>query len=248
MTSLQQEWPPTSPQQGQPPATAQNWQAAPPPPQAWPAPLQESPVAHPPQTVAGQPPTGQELSSAPIATLPPLEDRPRDQSPIDVRTGEPQRPLLIWAAASLPFVGTVIVAVAIGLVMWNSIPNFAEASWINGRMPTDPGSWVRVAFSVINAMVAVLVGGSAAFLGYNIFTGRDWTRIGGIITAVLSFASLLLTPLAAISVIPIAVGAGLTWLPGCRRFFNAWSAHRRGSSGGLTAPERVYYGPLPRYR
>lgn len=218
-------------------------------------------AAHPPQPAplgAHQPQPGWPAPTHPadlpaaaddggVATLPPLESQPRDHSPIDDRTGQPKRPPLIWIAGILPFAGTAVVGVAIGLIFWDSIPNFKAASWVNGTMDTDPGSWVRVAFSVINAVIAAVVGGSAAFLGYNIFTGKDWTRIGGIVATVVACAALMLTPLAAAAIAPVAIAAALTWLPGCRRFFNAWTAFRRGNGRQVVPPPQIHYGPLPRY-
>lgn len=253
----QPTWPaPTGTPAQEPPVPA-SASGAPAPTPSWPAPAPEQefgPGSWAPADTAAQPqPASGPLVPASdedggIATLPPLDEQPRNQSPIDERTGQPKRPLLIWIAAGLPFVGTGLVAVAIGLVLWHSIPDFANASWLNGTMATDPGSWVRVAFSVINSALAALVGGTAAFLGYNIFTGRDWTRIGGIVVTAISFAALMLTPLAAIAIAPIAIGSALTWLPGCRKFFNAWTACRRGTRRLVPVPERVFYGPLPRYR
>jgi hypothetical protein len=183
-----------------------------------------------------------------IATLPPPDDTPSDRSPLNPRTGEPRRPLLIWVASGLGLVATAIVAVAIALVMWNSIEAFADASWINARMETTPGSWVRVAFSILNTILAAGVGGASAFVAYHVFAGADWTRWGGIAATALSLLSLMLTPLAAVSIAPTAAAAGLVWLPPCRRFFNAWTAHREWKVARVTLPERISYGPLPRYR
>lgn len=183
-----------------------------------------------------------------IATLPPFDERPLDHSPIDPRTGEPRRPFLIWLAAGLGLVSLVFVIGALGLVMWNSIEGFAEASWVNGRMETDPGSWVRVAFSVVNAVIGAAVGGATAFVGYHIFIGAEWTKWGALAATAVSAASLMLTPLAAISIVPIAISAILVWLPPCRRYFAAWTALRADRTPPLEVPERVYYGPLPRYR
>ncbi|WP_028709193.1 hypothetical protein [Propionicicella superfundia] len=183
-----------------------------------------------------------------IATLPPPDETPRDRSPLSPRTGEPRRPILIWVAAGLGLAATAIVAVALALVMWNSIPAFAEASWINARMQTDPGSWVRVAFSIINAVVAAGVGGATAFVGYHAFSGADWTRWGAIAAAAVSLLSLMLTPLAAASIAPAALAALVVWLPPCRRYFNAWTAFREWKVTRVALPERIAYGPLPRYR
>ncbi len=131
--------------------------------------------------------------------------------------------------------------------MWNSIADFAHASWINGLMRTDKGSWVRVAFSIINAVLAAFVAGAPAFVGYYAFVGSRWTRWGGIAATLISLFSLALTPLAALSIIPTAISAGLLWLRPSRRYVNAWTAQREWKVTQLDLPDRIRYGPVPRY-
>lgn len=182
-----------------------------------------------------------------IATLPPLDDATVERSPINPSTGEPRRPPVIWISALLGYLATVIVAVAVSQVLWRSVESFAEASWINQTMDTDPGSWVRVAFSIINAVTAAVVGGASAFVAYHAFCGAGWTRWGGIAATGISLLSLLLTPLAAISIAPTAIAAGLLWLRPARRYFNAWDAQREWKVRTVALPASIRYGPVPRY-
>lgn len=183
-----------------------------------------------------------------IATLPPPDEVHPQRSPLNPRTGEPRRPVTIWLSTTFGYAATTIVAIAITLVMWNSIESFAEASWMNNRMPTDPGSWVRVAFSIINVVVAAGVGGSTAFVAYYAFCGSGWTRWAGLVSAAICAATLTLTPLAMIAMIPAAVSAGLLWLPASRRYFNAWTALREWKITRVALPDTIHYGPVPRYR
>ena len=62
-----------------------------------------------------------------------------------------------------------------------------------------------------------------------------------------SLLTILLNPLAMVAMAPIAVGAGLLWLPPLAPYFAAWQALRRHQPFHPHYAGDVHYGPLPRY-
>jgi len=74
--------------------------------------------------------------------------------------------------------------------------------------------------------IGALVATAAGAMAYNAWNGRRWTRIGGIVAFAISALTILLNPLAMVAMAPIAIGAGLLWLPQIGRYFSAWGTIR----------------------
>ncbi|MFT4216279.1 MAG: hypothetical protein QM619_03720 [Micropruina sp.] len=178
------------------------------------------------------------------------------------RTGQPVRPWTVWTSAVLLFGGAVPVVAGLLLAMWqmaspwvevgpddwNKIDKFNAATWLTAEFPSEPASGMRVLFAILCCLIAVLVAGVASTVGYYAFSGYRWTRIGALVAVAVSSLSLLLTPIAAISIGVIALGAVPLWLPASTRFFARWQLLRHPQIVYSEPIDQVFYGPLPRYR
>ena len=252
---------PTQPQMpgaGTAPAFAPN-QVAPAPATA-PANVPGAPSEATSGPVAG----GQVAPSQPghIDTLAPLPAQPSRLAPLSARTGQPVRPWTVWLSAALLFGGAIVVIVGLLLAMWemaspwqqvgenewNKVDKFNEATWLTAQFPSEPASGMRVFFAIACCLLAVLVAGSASAIGYYAFAGYRWTRIGALVALGVSLLSLSLTPIAAISIGFVALGAAPLWLPATSRFFARWQLVRHPQISYSEPIDQVFYGPLPRYR
>ena len=63
----------------------------------------------------------------------------------------------------------------------------------------------------------------------------------------MSLLTILLNPLAMVAMAPIAVGAGMLWLPQVGSYFAVWRLIRVSPQIRHGWAEYVTYGPLPRY-
>ena len=244
------EYPPQAPTPVYPgqPTSSQPTPAAPAP--SWPA------ASAQPQTVTAHAPAGD------IQTLTPPSPAASGLARISERTGQPVRPWTIWTSAALMF--GAAIAVGVGLLMamwvmaspwqqvgdneWTKIDKFNEATWLTSQFPSEPASPWRVFFAILCCAIAVLVAAAATVVGYYAFAGYGWTRVGALVAAGVSLLSLLLTPIAAISIGCVALGAAPLWLPASARFFARWHLIRHPQIAYSEPIEQVFYGPLPRYR
>ncbi len=188
-------------------------------------------------------------SSSAIATLeaPPV---PVIGVPDDPRTGEPRRPRTVVLASVLSFLAVANVTAGLLKVYWDAVPkeNFANASWLMGQFVTEPGSLGRVLLAVAVTVIALAIAVPLAVTGYYAWTGYRWTRISGLIGAVLSFGALTLNVYAWPAIAWAVAGAVLLWTPPASRYFLAWQARRHPEQVFAPPTTNVYYGPLPRYR
>lgn len=202
-----------------------------------------------PASTAGQ---ALEGASAASSTLARMNDR----------TGQPVRPWTIWVSAALMFGAAITVAIGLLLAMWvmaspwvevgedqwSKVDKFNEATWLTAQFPSEPASTWRVFFAIVCCLIAVIVAGVASVIGYYAFAGYRWTRIGALVAFGVSLLALLLSPTAAISIGFVALGAVPLWLPATTRFFARWHVIRHPQIAYAEPIERVFYGPLPRYR
>lgn len=187
---------------------------------------------------------------------------PPTLAPINERSGQPVRPWPIWTSAALMFGGAIAVSVGLLVAMWTmaspwqrvegqvwtKVDRFNEATWLTGWFPSEPASSWRVFFAIVCCLIAVLVAASASVVGYYAFAGYRWTRIGALVALGVSLLSLLLTPIAAVSIGFVALAVAPLWLPPAKRFFVRWQLIRHPQVAYSDPVENVYYGPLPRYR
>jgi hypothetical protein len=200
--------------------------------------------AQPAQDAALEP---QQQAPAPIATVappPPLVVG----VPINPRTGEPRRPVVIVLATVLCWLAVAVTAASVLWVYWDAVSRFAQASWLMGQFVTEPGSLGRVLLAVAVTVVAIIIGTANAIVGYYAFTGYRWTRIAGLISAALTCGALVLNELGWYAIPAAVLGAALLWLPPAKKFFIAWTARRHPQQVFAPPTVDVVYGPLPRYR
>jgi hypothetical protein len=168
--------------------------------------------------------------------------------PINPRTGEPRRPVVVILATVLCWLAVAITAGSLFWVYWDAIFRFAQASWLMGQFVTEKGSLERVLLAVAVTVVALIIGTANAIVGYYAFTGYRWTRIAGLISAALTCGALVLNQLGWYAIPAAVLGAALLWLPPSHRFFVAWTARRHPEQSFAPPTVDVVYGPLPRYR
>ncbi|MFT3860661.1 hypothetical protein [Micropruina sp.] len=211
------------------------------------------------------PPSSDSTTPAPttaggIQTLAPTGTQP-GLARLSEKTGQPVRPWTIWAAAVFMFGGAIAVTVGLLIAMWamaspwvevadgwTKDDKFNEATWLTAQFPSEPASGWRVFFAIVCCLIAVIVAGTVAVIGYYAFAGYGWTRIGALVALAVSLLSLLITPIAALSIGLVALGAGALWLPPTAPFFNRWHLVRHPVAAYSEPVENVFYGPLPRYR
>lgn len=168
---------------------------------------------------------------------------------LDPRTGEPRRPVAVTATAVLLHAGVILVMAGLLQAFWLSTDTFEQAAWLNGVVPTEPGALLRVLMVTALAAIAMLIAVAGVAAGHYAWHGYGWTRRAGLVALAVSLLALMINPLASWGIAPIAVGAGLLWLPASGAFFARWHA-RRHPVPALAAEvaSDVYYGSLPRYR
>lgn len=164
-------------------------------------------------------------------------------------TGEPRRPWSIWAAVAASYAGvaTVVVGVLVAFFHSKDVTQFAGAAWINGIVTTEPGSLIRVAMVTGLFAVMLLISAGAVIAGYYAWCGYSWTRRASLVAVGVSLLSLLGNLWMALCIAPLAVAAGMIWLPKSRAFFAAWHARRHPAQRTPVGEHEVFYGPLPRY-
>ena len=178
------------------------------------------------------------------------------------RSGKPVRPWTIWVSATLLFGAATAVSVGLLMAMWTMAspfqqvgPNewtkddrFNQATWLTSWFPSEPATGWRVFFAIVICAIAVLAAAAASMVGYYAFAGYRWTRFGVFVALGVSLLSLLLNPIAAISIGLVALAAIPLWLPASKRFFARWQLVRHPQIAYSEPIENVFYGPLPRYR
>ena len=168
--------------------------------------------------------------------------------PIDPRTGEPRRPLVVAIATVLCWLAVAVTGAVLLWVYWDAVDRFAEASWLMGQFVTAPGSLERVLLAVAVTVIGILVCTANAIVGYYAWTGYRWTRIAGLVSAALTVGVLVLNQVAWLAIPAAVVGAVLLWLPPAGAFFTAWTARRHPEQVFAPPTVEVVYGPLARYR
>jgi len=185
-----------------------------------------------------------------IATLPPQALQAPQGHPFSPRTGEPRRPVLLAVACGLLYGGGVVASAGLLKVLWDSatIAGFPTAARVLTWIPDlKPVSVLTVVMVLLIALVGVAVAAAAGVAAYNAWNGHAWSRIAGLVAVAVSLLTILLNPLAMVAMAPIAVGAGLLWLPPLAPYFAAWQALRRHQPFHPHYAGDVHYGPLPRY-
>ncbi|WP_040162204.1 hypothetical protein [Nigerium massiliense] len=169
-------------------------------------------------------------------------------SDLNPKTGEPRRPWYVWAPAVLLLAGAALAVAGLLLTFWISVDRFAEASWLNGAVPSEPGGGIRVMLVLAQVALVLLVAALASIAAHYSWAGYAWPRWWALAATAAALSLLMINPLASWAIAPIALAALLLWTPPLRRFADRWWEHRHPV---VPAPERakdVVYGPLPRFR
>ena len=169
--------------------------------------------------------------------------------PVSPRTGEPARPVPLGISVGLLIAGALVSSAGLVKVLWDaaSVTRYHTAARVLEWTKPNPVSFLTIVMVITIGAIGAAVATAAGTIAYNAWHGRSWTRIGGLVALVLSALTILLNPLAMVAMIPIAVGAGLLWLPQVGRYFAVWRAIRTNPLIRRGWAENVVYGTLPRY-
>ena len=167
---------------------------------------------------------------------------------VDARTGEPRRPAVVWAASGLFFAGLAAVVAGLLCAFWRSVREFADAAWLNGVVPTEPGALLRVLMVTALFAATLVIGAGAIIAGHYAWRGYRWARWAGVAAAGASLLALLINWVAWIGIPLLVVAAILLWTPPARRWFDRWHLRRHPAPVAVEPRTDVFYGPLPRYR
>jgi cation transport ATPase len=170
--------------------------------------------------------------------------------PVSPRSGEPQRPVVLAVSTGLLVVGAVVSSVGLVKVLWDAatVTGYHTAARVLEWTKPDPVSFLTIVMVLTIGAIGAVVATAAGAIAYNAWNGRRWARIGGIVAFALSGLTYLLNNVAMIAMIPIAIGAGLLWLPVIGRYLAAWAVIRTAPAMRRGWAQNVMYGILPRYR
>jgi hypothetical protein len=160
--------------------------------------------------------------STEIATLP-LQAVEEADYPLSARTGEPQRPGVIFGAIVAGWVSVATTVGAFAYWWWQaaSVTGFHGSARLLGWFGPDPVSWAAVALVVVVAALGVLMVAAAGMVAYNAWAGNGWIRLGSLVGLAVTGVSFLLSWFFSAAMVPLAVAALLVWLPSAGRFFAA---------------------------
>lgn len=191
------------------------------------------------------------ISDGGIATIGPVRPALMNGYPLSQRTGEPRRPALLAVSCGLFVLGSVIAAAGLVKVLWDaaSVSRYHDAATVLHWVKPDPVSFLTIVMVLLIGVLGVLVVGAPSVAALNAWNGESRTRWFGVAAAGISLLTFLLNPWSMVSIVPVAVAAGLLWLPQARAYTDAWASIR--PTGQTPLPqwdEDVHYGPLARYR
>lgn len=169
--------------------------------------------------------------------------------PVSPRTGEPARPVPLGIAVGLLIAGGVVSSAGLVKVLWDcaTVTGYHTAARVLEWTKPNPVSFLTIVMVLTIGAIGAAVATAAGTIAYNAWNGRRWTRIGGLVALAISALTILLNPLAMVAMIPVALGAGLLWLPQVGRYFAVWRAIRTSPLIRRGWAENVVYGTLPRY-
>ena len=135
-------------------------------------------------------------------------------------------------------------------VLWDaaSVTRYHVAARVLEWTKPEPVSFLTIVMVLTIGAIGALVATAACAVAYNAWNGRRWTRIGGLVAVAISGLTYLLNALATVAIIPVALGAGLLWLPQVTRYFAAWTLIRTAPVLRRGWAQNVQYGIQPRYR
>lgn len=186
---------------------------------------------------------------APEADIPSVQTPPAPDVRVHPVTGEPRRPWSIWASVSLAYLAVAVVTGGMLVAFWQSktVQTFAQATWLNGVVETEPGSLVRIAMVTALFAVSLAVGAGAIIVGYYGWKGYGWARVAGFVALGVGLLTLIGNGWMIASLFPLALAVAALWLPVSRAYCDAWHVRRHPVVVALPDQGPIHYGPLPRY-
>lgn len=183
-----------------------------------------------------------------IQTLPPL-DVLEPPVRLSESTGQPRRDPVMLVGAGCLYAASAVVAVAFGKFWWEAINvnNFHASARLLAWTEPRPGSWQSIVCVCVLALVTVVVAAAPSIAAFQAWNGHRWSRVAGVVAAVVSLATFLLHSWALAAIALTLVGAGILWLPAVSRYFDQWSAFRAEEPRHPQTFDRVRYGRLDRY-
>lgn len=215
--------------------------------------VHETPPAEPTLVLPGDDastPVTQARRPAQIETLPPLDEL-TPQVPISEATGQPRRSKVMVAAMSLLYAAAAVSLVALCKVWWDAIhmATFMNSAQLIEWWQPRPGGWLSIVAAVLLFVIGGIMAAAPAIAGFNAWNGHRWSRWAALFAVVVSCLAFTMNDWA-LPAIPLSVvGAAMLWLAPVGRYFGHWEEFRRGFElVPRRTPERVVYGPLPRFR
>ena len=186
--------------------------------------LPESPLPAPlPESEAEDSAVGGMTPDSTIATWPALVPEEEKKYPLSPRTGEPRRPRTLLAAIVSCWASVACTIVAFGGWWWQAahIPTFTSSARLLTWTHPDPVSALAIVMVMLIGLIGLLMVAAAGTVAYNAWAGKRWIRVGSLVCLGVTGLSFLLAWWFSIAMIPLAVGAGLLWLPSVNSFFTA---------------------------
>jgi magnesium-transporting ATPase (P-type) len=160
----------------------------------------------------------------PIETLPAQVVEVSRDYPLSERTGEPKRPITVLIAIVFAWMS---VAVTVGAFCWgwwviaNDTSQFHPAARILTWTHPDPVSALAIVMVLVVGLICVLMVAAAGVVAYNAWAGAPWIRIGALVCLGVLLLSVLLNWWFTAAMAPLAIAAGLLWLPVVKRYLTA---------------------------
>ncbi|WP_454229442.1 hypothetical protein [Propioniciclava flava] len=133
------------------------------------------------------------------------------------------------------------------VAFWQSktVQTFAQATWLNGVVETEPGSLVRIAMVTALFAVTLAVGAGAIIVGYYGWKGYGWARVAGFVALGVGLLTLIGNGWMIASLFPLALAVAALWLPVSRAYCDAWHVRRHPVVVALPDQGPIHYGSAP---
>ena len=161
---------------------------------------------------------------SPIETIPAATVEEQEGYPLSERTGEPKRPVVVLIAIIFAWLSVAVTAVAFCLGWWiiaNDVSQFHPWARLLTWTHPDPVSALAIVMVLVVGLITLLMAAAAGVVAYNAWVGAPWIRIGALICLAVLLLSLLLNWWYTAAMAPLAVGAGLLWLPVVKKYLTA---------------------------
>jgi hypothetical protein len=145
--------------------------------------------------------------------------------------------------------GWAAVALTIGAFAWwwwqaASVTGLNDSARLLGWVQPDPVSVSAVVLVMVIGLIALLMVAAAGVVAYNTWSGQSWIRVGALVCLAVGGLSGLLNWWFMAALVPLALAAGLLWLPAVGRFLRAMDQSRAIELVRVPTSD-ILYGPQP---